>query len=266
MEKALIPNPVKDIELPDLDEIITEDDTPVDNLFSEKLQRLLTEPLYTSWQGGAETRLFLGAANVGLFYTTHQPAVVPDVFLSMDVEVAEDWYSKRHRTYLFWEFGKAPEVVIEVVSNREGGEDSHKRSLYARIGIDYYVIFDPTHQLSKETLRVFERRRGQYQKMREVWFEEVGLGLRLWQGSYENKEATWLRWCDRDGQLVPTGAELVQEERERAEQERQRAEQERQRAEQEAAARRSAESRAAQAEAELARLKTELGRPPEQND
>ena len=99
--------------------------------------------------------------------------------------------------------------------------------------VDQILTEDDTlHQLSKETLRVYERRRGQYQKMREVWFEEVGLGLRLWEGSYENKEATWLRWCDRDGQLIPTGAELVQLERQRAD----------------------------RAEAELARLKAELGR------
>jgi hypothetical protein len=48
---------------PCLDDLVTEDDTPVDNLFSEKQQRLLTEPLYSSWDAG---RLFLAASNVGL--------------------------------------------------------------------------------------------------------------------------------------------------------------------------------------------------------
>jgi hypothetical protein len=33
---------------PDVDSLITEDDEPVDNLSSEKQQRLLTEPLYSS--------------------------------------------------------------------------------------------------------------------------------------------------------------------------------------------------------------------------
>lgn len=50
---------------PCLDHIVTEDDTPKDNIFSEKQQRLLTEPLYSSWDPG---RLFLATANVGLFY------------------------------------------------------------------------------------------------------------------------------------------------------------------------------------------------------
>ena len=33
---------------PDVEHLVTEDDTPVDNVFSEKQQRLLTEPLYSS--------------------------------------------------------------------------------------------------------------------------------------------------------------------------------------------------------------------------
>ena len=36
---------------PDTSHLITEDDTPVDNFLSEKNQRLLTEPLYSSWAG-----------------------------------------------------------------------------------------------------------------------------------------------------------------------------------------------------------------------
>ena len=109
--------------------------------------------------------------------------------------------------------------------------------------------------------------RGKYRLVRDGGLEGVGLGLKLWKGEYEGKESTWLRWCDRDGQLIPTGAERVKQERKRAEQERERAEQE-------AAARREAEARAqtadaqAQAEAEarraaeeeLARLKAELAR------
>jgi len=45
--------------------LITEDDTPVDNLPSEKQQRLLTEPLYSAWSGPGAGRTFLAAANVG---------------------------------------------------------------------------------------------------------------------------------------------------------------------------------------------------------
>ena len=76
---------------PCVDDLVTEDDTPVDNFPSAKQQRLLVESLYSSWAGPGEGRTFLADANVGLFYTVHQPPLVPDFFLSLDVEVAEDW-------------------------------------------------------------------------------------------------------------------------------------------------------------------------------
>jgi hypothetical protein len=41
---------------------------------------------------------------------------------------------------------------------------------------------------------------------------------------YENKKDIWLRWCDREGNLILTGGERAEQERHRAEQEHQRAE------------------------------------------
>ena len=92
----------------DVEALVTEDDTPVDNMPSEKQQRLLTEPLYSSWAGPGAGRRFLAAANVGVFAEARNPAIVPDVFLSLDVQVAADWWDKRHRSYFVWEFGKPP--------------------------------------------------------------------------------------------------------------------------------------------------------------
>jgi hypothetical protein len=40
----------------------------------------------------------------------------------------------------------------------------------------------------------------------------VGLGLVLWSGNIENCEGQWLRWCDNDGLVLPTGYELAQQE------------------------------------------------------
>ena len=41
----------------------------------------------------------------------------------------------------------------------------------------------------------------------EPWLEQVGLRLTLWDGEFEGLATTWLRWCDREGNLLPTGAE-----------------------------------------------------------
>jgi Uma2 family endonuclease len=240
----------EEVEIPiklDISHLITEDDTPVDNFLSEKNQRLLTEPLYTSRPAGLTAEHFIVAANVGIFYQLSDQAIVPDVFLSLDVQMPPTWEAKEHRSYMIWQFGKAPEVAIEIVSKTPGKEESEKLKRYERIGVDYYVIFDPYRHLNDNLLTVYERRGGRFEPMNRPWFfAGVGLGVMLWHGVYEEQRGLWLRWCDQEGNPIPTGAELAQ-------QERQRAEEERQRAEHEAAAR-------AAAEAEIARLRAELER------
>lgn len=202
--------------------LVTEDETPVDNLFSEKQQRLLTEPLYSSWtvppddDNPHEPRRFLAAANVGIFPTVHQPPLVPDMFLSLDVTVHPDWYDKSHRSYFFWEFGKAPEVVIEIVSNRKGQETGSKLRDYARIRVPFYVVFDPTRQLGDDLLQVFELHGKKYHQRTDFKLPDVGLSLTLWEGIYEWHHATWLRWCDAQDSIILTGAERATRETERA--------------------------------------------------
>jgi Uma2 family endonuclease len=216
---------------PDIDHLVTEDDTPVDSIFHEKQQSLLSRTLHSSWPGGGEGRRFVAMANVGLFYSIYSPAIVPDTLLSLDVALPADVWPKRARSYFVWEYGKAPEVVVEVVSNREGGEDSEKMSIYARAGVRYYVIFDPQRFLSHEVVRAYRLEGMHFEKLAgPVWFSEVGLGLRLWEGRYEDLEATWLRWVDAQGVLIPTGDERAEAERHRADSEQRRAEEERQRA------------------------------------
>ena len=53
-----------------------------------------------------------------------------------------------------------------------------------------------------------------------------------WSGIYQGTEAVWLRWATLDGELLPLGEEIAEQERQNAKQERQNAEQQRQRAEQ----------------------------------
>ena len=203
--------------LPDISELVIEDDTPVDNLISEKQQRLLTEPLYSNASALAE-RTFLLAANVGVFYAIRQSPLVPDVFLSLDVEVPQDWREKKNRAYFVWEFGKPPDVVIEIVSNKEGNELGSKLNGYARMGVAYYVVFDPLQRLGDRLLRSFELRAGRYQPMSTSWLDAIGIGFTLWDGTFEGKDDRWLRWCNAEGVVIPTGAENAEQERQRADQ------------------------------------------------
>jgi Uma2 family endonuclease len=213
--------------IPDANQLITEDDTPVDNFASAKQQRLLIGSLYSSLQN----QTFLAEANVGIYHIYKQPPIVPDVFLSFDVQVPANWWEKQNRCYLLWEFGKPPEVVIEIVSNKEGNELGSKLEIYEYMRVNYYIVYDPSQQLGEQILRIYELRTRRYFETTETWLEQVGLGLTLWQGEFEGREDNWLRWCYQDGNVLPTGDERAEQERQLAEQERQRAEQERQRAE-----------------------------------
>ena len=243
---------------PDISHIVTEDDIPVDNIFSERQQDLLKDSLYASWAGPGEERKFLGLVNVGLYYAIHTPPYVPDVLVSLDVQPPAEVWEKRHRSYFIWEYGKPPDVVIEIVSNRVGGELDKKRRGYARLGIPYYIIYDPEMQASKQTLLILELRGGVYAEITEPWLPLVGLGVTLWQGEYKDIEATWLRWCEIDGELLLTGVELAQQERQRAERERQRAEREEQRAEREEQRAEREEQRAEQERQRAERLVAQL--------
>ncbi len=210
--------------IPNYDTLVIRDDTPVENMFAEKLYRLLTESLHSCWKP-EPNRPFLAMANVGLFFALKQPPVVPDVMLSLGVRVEGDPSSKENNSYFMWKFGKPPDVVIELVSDRRGGEDSTKKQRYASIGVPYYVIFDPDKYLSEDILRSFGLHEGKYSPIPGNWFANVGLGVTLWESSYEDHPATWwLRWCDREGKLIPTGKELADLAQQRADLAQQRAE------------------------------------------
>lgn len=250
----------------DVSALITEDDKPVDSIYSEKQMRLLTETLHVAWAGpppdeDGEPRPFVAAANVGVFNFINEPAIVPDVFVSLDVTLPNELWAKEHRSYFLWEFGKAPDVVIEVVSNREGGELDEKKKRYRQMRVPYYVVWDPGACLGEKALHVFELRGHLYTKMERAFFDALGLGLVEWVGPYEDVKERWLRWCDAKGELLPTGAEHARRVGQRADEERQRADEASQRADE---ARQRAENERTRAERLAAKLRA-LGIDPEQD-
>ncbi|WP_298904884.1 Uma2 family endonuclease [uncultured Nostoc sp.] len=216
VQQVLINN--DDYYVPDANQLVTEDDTPVDNFASEKQQRLLVGSLYSSLQ----QQTFLAAANVGIYHTDGQPAIVPDIFLSLDVQVPENWWEKQNRCYMVWRFGKPPEVVLEIVSNKEGDELGKKLQIYEHMRASYYIVYDPNQQLGEQVLRVYELRGRRYFETSENWLEQVGLGVTLWESTFEDRQDTWLRWCYQDGTVLLTGDERAEQERQRAEQAEQR--------------------------------------------
>ncbi|NEO46857.1 MAG: hypothetical protein F6K55_23155 [Moorea sp. SIO4A3] len=168
----------------------------------------------------------------------------PDWFLVLDVTPAEKQEDLRWN-YVVWQEGRAPFLVVELLSPGTEAEDlgqtlrsankpPTKWQAYEQyMRIPYYVVFDRY----EKQLHVFQLIATQYQPVElsepKFWIPKLELGLGVWQGKYQQTEGLWLRWYDRAGNWIPTSAERAEQERQRAEQERQRAEQKRQRAEQE---------------------------------
>lgn len=191
---------------PDTSHLITEDDRPVDNRFSERQMRMLPHILHSSWHEG---KPFEALADVGLFPSVkNEDVVVPDFLLSLGVTPRPVTGAIEDRSYLMWVYGKAPDLVIEIVSNKEGGELTTKLDRYARIRVTYYAVYDPFHHLGKSDLKLFHLVDGRYVSMTPSSFmTEVGLGLTIWKGTFEGVDSRWLRFLDSHGNLVPTADE-----------------------------------------------------------
>ena len=166
----------------------------------------------------------------------------PDWFLVLGVPRASNQTDLR-RSYVIWQEGVSPFLVIELLSPgteaedlgqtlREVNQPPTKWQVYEQIlRVPYYGLFDRY----TNTFRLFQLVGPRYKEIhlteQQFWFEEMKLGLGVWQGPYQGTEGLWLRWYQENGDWVPTPEERAEQESQRAEQERQRAEQEHQRAE-----------------------------------
>jgi len=158
----------------------------------------------------------------------------PDFFIVLGVPKGE------RRSWVVWEEGKGPDVVIELLSPGTAATDKNEKKLIYQnqMRVPEYFWFDP---FKPDDWAGFFLNNGVYQALapnaqNQLVSQVLGLALLRWQGSYKGINTTWLRWATMDGELLPTAEEKERQRADRvqelAEQERQRAEQERQRAEQ----------------------------------
>jgi Uma2 family endonuclease len=127
--------------------------------------------------------------------------------------------------WVVWEEeGCYPDVIIELLSPKTAKADrTTKKQLYERkFRTPDYFCYDPNSHLL-EGWRLGNRG---YEALTPnehgwLWSEELGLWVGTWKGVYLTYDETWLRFYDRNGQLVSVPAEA---EKQRAEAEKQRAE------------------------------------------
>ncbi|MEH1853572.1 MAG: Uma2 family endonuclease [Nostoc sp.] len=142
----------------------------------------------------------------------------PDFFAVLGIPKGE------RRSWVVWEEAKAPDVVIELLSDSTAQADKNEKKLIYQnqMRVPEYFWYDP---FNPNDLAGFSNEKGAYQPIvinaqNQLVSQSLGLALQLWQGSYKGINATWLRWAILAGELLPTPEE---KERQRAEQERQRA-------------------------------------------
>jgi Uma2 family endonuclease len=217
----------------------TQDDLPCDDgipmeTYRHKLQMDILMDAYGNWLTATQQQGFIGG-NMFVYFNPDQ--VRNQDYRGPDVFVVKDVPSGERRSWVVWQEGKAPDVVIELLSPSTAKRDkTEKKQIYQKqLRVTEYFWYNP---FNPEDFAGFNLQAGVYHPLsfddrQRLVSQQLGLALVRWQGIYKQVEAVWLRWATLEGELLPTDGELVQQERQRVEEERQRAEEERQRAEEE---------------------------------
>lgn len=195
--------------LPTSDELPDSDDTPVDNENQNFLPNLLLFLLKQIWQDRED---WFFAADLGIYYTPGGPyiPIIPDGFLSLGVERHKN--QKLRKSYVLWEENYiVPILAIEIVSWSLGGEYTDKMAIYAKLGILYYVIYNPEYwkRDRHSPFEVYRLVDGAYQLQtgEPFWMSEIGLGIGrdVYQDGEMSMEA--LYWYDEKGDRYLTAEE-----------------------------------------------------------
>jgi Uma2 family endonuclease len=205
--------------LPTADELPCSDDTPVDNELQEIIPSLLKSILRILWNDRLDW--FFGI-DMGIYSHPERPPIVPDGFLCLNVERHYD--EELRLSYLLWEEEIPPILVLEVVSNKPGGEYTTKLDEYARMGVLYYVIYNPKRR-RKPRLEIHKLVNGKYelQDGNPIWMPEIGLGIGSERASFDRLTREWLYWYDDNNRRYPTPDEQIERADRQIELERQRA-------------------------------------------
>jgi Uma2 family endonuclease len=194
---------------------------------------------------------WFAASDLNVYYDVQHPLwhKRPDWFLAVGVPRLYDGEDLR-RSYVVWQEGRAPEVVVEFLSpgteagdlgrflEGDGGMEISSASASALVGngrsqdlsppekftvyerylrVPYYVVYDRNSGI----LRFFQLLGDRYQEQPirqegnpKIWLPGLAVGLGIWEGEFEGITRPWLRWCDQDGNwlLLDTEQERIAKE------------------------------------------------------
>ena len=176
------------------------------------------------------------ATDLNLYFDVHHLGWYkrPDWFAVVGVPRFYDNKDLR-LSYVIWQEGISPLIVIELLSPSTEKEDLGKTvrgrkkrptkwEVYERIlRVPYYFAYNRLNQ----EIRAFKLGGDTYipflpDEQGRYIISSIELGLGLWQGRYQYIENNWLRWFDRDGNLIKTEVEQERQRTAEAEQRAQR--------------------------------------------
>ncbi|MEO1394536.1 MAG: Uma2 family endonuclease [Cyanobacteria bacterium J06634_5] len=189
------------------------------------------------------------ASDLNVYYDVHHPLwhKRPDWFLAVNVpRVYDGKYGKdSRRSYVVWDEGQSPSIVVEFISPRTEKEDlgrfygnadlvpdtgantglleaanlspitenpspPSKIEVYEQyLKVPHYVVYSKYTQ----RLRYFKLTDGRYEEQPvqaqapKLWIAELEIGLAIWDGYFEYLPGPWLRWCDAEGNWLLTDTE-----------------------------------------------------------
>lgn len=205
-------------QLPHSSELPCSADIPVDNEIQNFIPNFLLFLLEFIW-GSRQDWFF--AVDMGIYHTTGvNPLVpiVPDGFLSLNVERRKGGNSRS--SYAVWEEKNIPPILtLEVVSRTSGGEYDQKMQIYQRLGVLYYVIYNPEfwQRDRHQPLEVYRLIEGQYQLQigEPFWMPEINLGMGRTVTQTGGLEREVLSWYNQQGVRYLTPEEQLALYRER---------------------------------------------------
>ncbi|MFN6516257.1 MAG: Uma2 family endonuclease [Nostoc sp. CreGUA01] len=206
--------------LPTSAELPCSDDTPVDNEDQNFIPNLLLFLLQYIW---ADRNDWFFSVDMGVYHTTGvSPLVpiVPDGFLSLGVERRKA--GKSRKSYVLWEENEIPPILaLEIVSLTPGGEYDKKLDIYAKLGVLYYIIYNPEYwqRDRHQPFEVYRLVDGSYQLQigEPFWMPEINLGIGRGQYVSGNIQRQVLYWYNRQGDRYQTAEEIEQQTRQQLE-------------------------------------------------
>lgn len=198
---------LKSIEsLPTEDDLPYDDGEPMDTPRHREQMNILIETIQDYWKG---SRKFYVGGNMFLHYHPYNLSKFkgPDFFLVLDAEERE------RKSWVVWQEGmRFPDVIIELLSNKTRKIDKvDKKELYSRVfKTGEYFLYDPYAQ----EFEGFRLHGNHYKpllpdKEKKIYSEITGLYLIV--------KNDWLRWMTKEGYILPTRLEMVEQEKQRTE-------------------------------------------------